>query len=58
MLGIFLYLELNVGFWKNDTNKVCLKQGDNAKKKVNCSCVFSAYILKLHFSLGGVCKQE
>ena len=33
-------------------------QGYNARK-VNCSCVYSAYILKpVQFSLGGICKQE
>ena len=39
-------------FLRNNTTR------SNEARKVNCSCVFSAYILKLHFSLGGVCKQE
>ena len=34
-----------------------LFQGYKARK-VNCSCVYSAYILKPWFSLGEICKQE
>ena len=34
-----------------------MMQGNNVRK-VNCCCVFSAYILKTVLSGGGVCKQE